>query len=154
MNFNTLYVLSTHDSRLLTEFFNNLLLHFACCHSGSRATFLNNLHIIGDCYRLILVNSGKEIATDENLKIFTHYFALAATPLETKKVACTMTEMIDRVADQIRLLSFPWFYSVFFSAVEDLLSDKWAYFHPSLQARKHFRSKLLPNHYHLRRTDK
>jgi hypothetical protein len=129
-----LYALSTQDIRLLAQFLHNVLLHFNRYHSSTEGAFLNNVHIIADCYRLILLYGGKEVAFDERLRIFIHYFEYKIPPLETEKVALAVAEMINVVSDQIRLLSLPWFERAYQAAIQDLLSDKWAYLHTSKQA--------------------
>jgi hypothetical protein len=140
-----LYLLSTQDIRLLAQFLHNVLLHFNRYRSSSEGAFLNNVHVIADCYRLILLYAGKEVAFDERLRIFTHYFESKTPPLEMEKVALAIAEMINVVSDQIRLLSLPWFEAAYQAAIQDLLSDKWAYLHASNQAATLLRRKIHVN---------
>jgi hypothetical protein len=46
-------------------------------------------------------------------------------------------------ADQIRLLSSPWFYGHFTSALNNLLSDKVTYLHPQMHLAKTLQHKLV-----------
>jgi hypothetical protein len=144
-NEHNLYILSTSDREQLAQLLTNALLHFNHYHSTSEDAFLNNLYVVADCYRLILLHSGKEVLLDERLKLFTQYFEVKSFHFKLEKVSLAIAEMISRVADQIRLLSFPWFYRTYVAAIDSLLSNKIAYLHVNKQAGKLLRDKLIPS---------
>jgi hypothetical protein len=145
-NENNLYILSSSDTTQLAEFLTNVLLHFNHYRSTSEGAFLNNLHVVADCYRLILLHMGKNVALDERIQVFRQYFELELPHVKPEKVALVIAEMINIVSDQIRLLSLPWFEATYQAAINDLLSDKWAYLHTSQQAQDSLRCKIQRSH--------
>jgi hypothetical protein len=137
------FILSRQERYLLAQFLEKAFEHFRHYHSTSQAHFLDNLHIIADCYRLILLKEGKgSLENDERLRIFAHY--TANNPLLTQeKLSLAISEMIITVADQIRLLTSPWFQGYFTAAVNDLLSNKVTYLHPHMHLAKTLQHKLV-----------
>jgi hypothetical protein len=144
-NENNLYILSTSETTQLAQFLTNVLLHFNHYHSSSEDAFLNNLHVVADCYRFILLQADKNIVLDERIQVFRQYFELNILPVKTEKVALAIAEMINIVSDQIRLLSLPWFEAAYQGAINQLLSDKWAYLHTSKQVEDLLRRKIRRN---------
>jgi UDP-2,3-diacylglucosamine pyrophosphatase LpxH len=144
-NENNLYILSTSETTQLAQFLTNVLLHFKYYQSSSEDAFLNNLHLVADCYRLILLHGDKNIVLDERIQVFRQYFELNILPVKTEKVALAIAEMINIISDQIRLLSLPWFEAAYQGAINDLLSDKWAYLHTSKQVEDLLRRKIRRN---------
>jgi hypothetical protein len=137
------FILSPQETNLLAQFLEKAFEHFTQYHSTSQEDFLDNIHIIADCYRLILLKEGKaNIEGDEHLRIFARY--VVGDPLLTReKLSCAISKMITLTADQIRLLSSPWFYGHFTSALNNLLSDKVTYLHPQMHLAKTLQHKLL-----------
>jgi hypothetical protein len=144
-NENNLYILSTNETTQLAQFLTNVLLHFNHYQSSSEGAFLNNLHVVADCYRFILLQADKNIVLDERIQVFRQYFELNILPVKTEKVALAIAEMINIVSDQIRLLSLPWFEAAYQGAINQLLSDKWAYLHTSKQVEDLLRRKIRRN---------
>jgi hypothetical protein len=129
----------------LTAYLEAALTHFCHYSSSNETGFFTQLHIIADCYRLVLAATCPHLSSlDTHLQTFMDFLEAGKPKEDISSVALSVSHLIFRTAQQIRLLSLPWYQDHFISAIDYLLSDRIAYLQPDPTASEKLRKTLLP----------
>jgi hypothetical protein len=129
--------LAPHEISQLADFIEQSLRHFTTCRSSGEASYHQHLGIIQHCYYLVRLEREQEKAplpTVADCKNKSDVIPLFASSL---------AEIINLVADKIRLIDNPWFYAPFEEAIRTLLNNRMAQHDDDLILITNLRTKIL-----------
>jgi hypothetical protein len=133
--------LKPNDIAQLATCIQSALLHFNAGYSSCEDMYLTQLRIISNCYYLV------RMEIDEHRPIPPlGYTNFKQHPEAIQSFALSMAEMINIIAEKVRLIDYPWFYPHFINALKHILSDKFCYLKNDLTIVHRLLGKILPPH--------
>ncbi len=116
--------LSLQDLGRLVYFFQSAFEHFSLMESSLEESYRESIHVISNCYRLIINEIGDIAINEESLAFLNEKNFFKEYTNQFRPLAVALAEMINYVNKRIKLINYPWFYHHFVTAVITILNNQ------------------------------